>query len=606
MQHPKHGLNEQDDPTNKRDLISLIRWRLFFGILTLLAVGIVFSFIGFSDLVVLLTRFIVFDNPLAEEYWRRFFQELGIAFLVTAIITGVAQLFLIANSEKLKDRLNFFIESQVITSLKKIDETAEISRDDLDRAVKALERIEKNLQKQTEELIQTVASLEAMRQSGIVRIYASRASASEDIKRDLIAPNVTQIRLMGISLNDFVLAAQPNLNNAWKTIEQYIRSDKHLDNPKKGLDIRVMVIDPDCLGAQLRSQGEERERVAVAGRLKTDVTSTAQHLFRLQKIAKANESETGVKFEFRLYRVPPIMFLCRTDVVSYVQQYHFWRSRATDVPIPIIRYRGLAESTWDHSMHEETKIHFDWIWDQASISAEEFLLEKAVGIDRGMHSVGAVNVFNDLSEARERLLWLTKNAKKRLYIQGISLKSFFDQGDLFAAISDLVDVDIKILLLNPDSEQAYYRSFREYLFVKPKITFEEFRKNPQLHSESGLSIDTKKSISQIRNVFGSRNNGNFHVKTYDSAPACFLFIADDSALVEQYHYGKILPEKDRSGFPVLLGKDSPLVEYVDQPSDLFESNSLRCPFRLMLNHFNFVFDSCTKPVDLHQEKSVMD
>ncbi len=587
---------EPHDPAKKDDLTQLIHWRLGIGILILFAVGSAISYISYTF-------------PIPDEFLKQLAKQLGVGFIVTAAITGAAQVFLLWNSEKLKDRLDTFVEHQVITSLTRIDETTEGQKRGLEQAITSLGRIECDVEKQTQDLVQAVASLDAMRQSGIVRVYASRASACQDIARDLKDPAVTKIRLIGISLNDFVLGSQTVLNGAWKAIEELVRGERPISGRQTGLDIRVMIIDPDCLGAQLRSGGEGREFASVAGRLKTDVIQTAQHLRVLQNIARAKASSTGVRFEFRLYRVPPIMFLCRTDMVSYVQQYHFWAVREADVPIPVLRYRGLPEASGERSMHKETEIHFDWLWDKASISAEEFQDHKAVGIDRGMYSVGATNVFNDPSEARERLLWHIRHSKKRLYLQGISLKSYFDRGELLAAIKAVVDrdeVDIRILILNPECEQAYFRSFREYLLANPEITFHDFRANPRLHAESELNADTQKTLTQIKKVFGAKHRGMLKVRTYTSAPSCFLLIADDSALVEQYHYGKSLPTGDGGGSPVILGKDTPLIEYADRPSELFESDPLRRPFRLLLDHFNFVFQNCAMEMEPQPEDSGAD
>ena len=75
------------------------------------------------------------------------------------------------------------------------------------------------------------------------------------------------------------------------------------------------------------------------------------------------------------------------------------------------------------------------------------------------------------------MLWLLQHAKRRVYIQGITLRSFFDGKVLNRAINELVErgnVEIKILLLDPQSDQARYRSYREYLLNNPVMRREDF------------------------------------------------------------------------------------------------------------------------------------
>lgn len=75
------------------------------------------------------------------------------------------------------------------------------------------------------------------------------------------------------------------------------------------------------------------------------------------------------------------------------------------------------------------------------------------------------------------------------------------------------------------------------------------------------------------------------VGLYASAPACFVLRIDDRVLVEQYHYGKIVPEET----PAILGKDMPLFEYWASTPELYKSKSdpLRMPFGLLVDHFEY-------------------
>lgn len=503
-------------------------------------------------------------------------REIGKGFLIAAVITIFLKIVI--------ERQYREIENEFVQYIK----------DDISAT---LSNLKKEINENLQNLFHASASLEAMSQSGIFRIYPSRRIASEDIATDLIAPNTSKIRLIAISLNDFVRGDQPVLNRAWQEIEQYIRGHKELPKKTKSLDIKILIIDPECFGAQLRSRGECRDQCPPPGRLRTDVFETVKYLLELIKICEKNHSDSKISISFRLYRLPPLLFLCQTDDVSYVHQYHFWASRNSDVPIPVFRYTDIPQGRISKSLHREMTDHFDWIWSEASIDPDEFLRAKSVGIDKGIYQSGAVNVFNDPKIARQRIIWHINHAKKKLYIQGISLNSFFNikEPDIFAPIKRLLmnnKIEIKILLLNPDSEQAKIRSYREHLFADTNISFYEYKANPRLHINSKLFRETVETITTIKDAIMNINKGNFTAKLYDTSPACFTLIVDDFVLVEQYHFGKTIPDNFSSEEPIILGKDMPLFEY-SIPGCLYESTPARTPLILLNNHFDFVFNECS-------------
>jgi hypothetical protein len=182
----------------------------------------------------------------------------------------------------------------------------------------------------------------------------------------------------------------------------------------------------------------------------------------------AMPDQTGMTFECRLYRLPPILFLCWVDSVCYVQQYHFWSARDNRTPMPVLKFRKLSESATTYPYHKEMEHHFDWIWENASIPVTDYLEAAVVGTDRGTHQCGAVNVYTDPNKASDRIAYLLKRARTKVSIQGISLNSFFKPGALREAISSVLEngiMELQVFLLNPDSDQAKYRSYRERLFI---------------------------------------------------------------------------------------------------------------------------------------------
>jgi hypothetical protein len=454
-------------------------------------------------------------------------------------------------------------------------------------------------------LLATSESLQALAHRGITRVYAGRAEASIDIRTDLTDGSNQEIRIIGVSLNDFVRGTD-QLEQAWVSIRDVILGRRHIDDLRRGLHIRVMLIDPRCHGAILRSRGEMREPTGhPVERLRSDVDAAAKELHHLQKEAASEGTRTGVTFECRLYRLPPILFLCWTDATCYVQQYHFWTSRDNSTPIPVMKYRRLSETEAGYSYHQQMASHFDWIWQHASVALHDYLYDAAIGTDEGLNECGLANIYTD-DRGKDRMVHLLGAATRRVTIQGISLHSFFAPGPLFEAIAKLVDEgrvsSVDVLLLDPNCDQARIRSYRERLLVDD-TTYEQYVKEG-LHEKSDLYLDTQRTAAHIQTWLQRIARGKpagwtpcINVRFYSSAPACFALRIDDRVLVEQYHYGKGV----NSG-RAILGKDMPTLEYEQNVSPLYKElvDPLRNPFELLVDHLNFVIaESTSEPVRIH-------
>jgi hypothetical protein len=472
---------------------------------------------------------------------------------------------------------------------------------DTEEALGSLVRgIQDDVSVQTASLLSASTSLEALDACGIVQVYPSRVEAAEDIKADVSDPANSQIRIMGISLNDFVQGMDHKLLEAWTTIQQFVRGQRRIDS--EGLDIRVLIIDPLCRGAALRSVAESVSAAAIGTRLRNDVDAAAEALLTLERTAGVGSA--NVTFACRLYRLPPIMFLCWVDSVCYVQQYHFWSARDNRTPIPVLKFRNLPASGKTYAYHAEMRYHFDWIWENAAIPVSEYLDNAAVGTDAGTHGCATINIYGDPGKASERICHLLEGAQEKVSIQGISLHSYFKAGPLRKAISSVLEAGkaaVEVLLINPDSDQARFRSFRERLFVSPGEMYEHYI-SQGAHDNSDLAHDTRRTIDNIKEMIADLRRGKdatwkprLALGLYDTAPACFVLRIDDRVLVEQYHYGKIAKETR-----AILGKDMPLVEYARMPDRISEkvykneSNSLRRPFDLLVNHFEYVLAQASK------------
>jgi len=455
-----------------------------------------------------------------------------------------------------------------------------------------------DLKTQTDSLINSSKSLQAIHDSGIIRVFSTRLEAAPAINTDITSSNSENLLLIGISLNDFVQGAAQSDSNftllrAWDTIQKLIKGEDPLTN-RKELNIRVLIIDPYSFGAQLRSKAESESDPVYRSRLTVEVIETAKELLALSEIAKIKCKETKVTFDCRMYRIPPVLFLCWMDNLAYVQQYHFWSKRKIETPIPVIKYGKLESPLTNYPYHQELEHHFNWIWDYASIQVQDFILNEEIGIDNGMHISSAENVYTNPEKACKRIVNLLKNSNNRVTIQGISLHSYFKPGQLKQEIISLIKRGIKldVLLLDPECEQAKFRSYRECLLNTPDLIFKDYTEN--VHKDSDLYSDTKKSMNCIKQILGDiiKNSDNkqilenINIRKYKTAPACFVLRIDDKILVEQYHYGKV----DENEYRALLGKDMPLVEYNSEASPLYTNDTkrVRQPYNLLVDHLEYV------------------
>src|SRR4051794_2700252 len=201
----------------------------------------------------------------------------------------------------------------------------------------------------------------------------------------------------------------------------------------------------------------------MVGRLEGDVIDCARALDEVRRMMDTRP-DREVSLEVKLYRTAPTMFLCHTDEVAFVQQYHFWTRRLSDTPVPVLEYRAKETNVPGYPMHRELREHFEFIWQHASVNLHNFLYEEETGPDPGIGRSGLVNAYTDRSAASRRIVYMLENAKREVLIQGISLKSFFG-GD--AAIPSVMfnliaagRVPIRVLLLNPGCLQAEYRGYR--------------------------------------------------------------------------------------------------------------------------------------------------
>lgn len=482
-----------------------------------------------------------------------------------------------------------------------------------------LAEISKDIAEQRDKLADYVSSIQALSVANVTKVYENRQEASEDIKMAILDKDVTTIDIIGISLNDFLRwDANEKLCGAWHAIEKRIRN-KNESNASEKLIIRILLIDPESHGAFLRGKAEGKEDHDPT-RLPSDVKDAIGRLRRIKEEAASN----AVCLEARLYRTSPILYMVRTPKASFVQLYYFRPTHRANVDIPLWRF-GPSSTSEKRSMHDEKEIgfHFNWLWEDntASISLDDWEKAHCHGTDLTIREAHIKNMFENaeregVDQGRKRLLHLIKQeSNTKVWIKGISLQSFFrHESSLYDALYGTCfketnldrNTTIRILLIDPECEQARYRAYREYRLHDPEssCTYEQFDKEGRWKTQR-LVTDTNESIKVIQELTeklkqaGKKNC--LETRLYKSAPEAFILLTDQSVIVEQYHYGNIRTGVQTSGTQALCGKDIPQIEYekVNPPpsgENINVTDKKASPYAILEDHFNFVFEHCSRPI----------
>ena len=517
------------------------------------------------------------------EYWRHILSTVGDALFVTALISVPVKWFLTRQFDRLAEEKYELLLKKLTMAV--LDNSAALDK----RVYRHHSSVEKALRqhhgvvtKGIRDVSSSSTSLTALSDAKISRVYSRRGEAAEDIHAALEADGVDSIQIIGISLNDFLRDEDRRFHDIWKMLADFIRGRRR-GIGSKPLRIHLLLIDPDCRGAYHRAQSEERDEEP--SRLRTDLLASMNKLHRIDVEGR------DVAFEARIYRLAPIIFLVRTNFVSFVQHYYFRPSHDPDINIPVFKYR-TADVPSARCVHSELGDHFSYIWKNASISIREYLEESARGVDTGLREAGIRNVyFLDGEPRHNRIRYLIENTRTTLWIKGVSLKSFFElESDLYQAVQKVCggpEADVKILLLDPKSKQAFMRSFREYLLIHPNATHEEFTE--AIRQQQPLYKDTNSTIDNIKHdltrLLSEEQRKRVSVAQYECAPEAFILITDTVAVVEQYHYGKV---KEQGGGRI-LGGEVPLVEYEKTTDGLYE---------VFKDSFKYAYDNWSEPIPI--------
>lgn len=511
-------------------------------------------------------------------------KEVGKALFVTALISVPVKWFMTRQMDKLAEEKN----TALLKNICKDNSTywASFENKIENQYSKVSDRIKKHdecVQSEINKISACSSSLIALHDSCISKVYGSRSEAGNDMIAELKVKNLKTVQIIGISLNDFTRDENPDFHSIWKSLQDFI-SGKEKAQSHNQLKIQILVIDPDSEGAYLRSKAEERG--GEPSRLVSDVKCSMEKLFK-----KMEHVVPEVQFAVKLYRLSPIMFMFRTNFVSFVQQYYFRPIHESGLKIPIAKYTKSDEPDRS-SVHDELEEHFNWIWNNASITIEDYYVKHIRGPFNAIKDASITNIYyKNQEDRRKRIEYLVSESKNILWIKGISLKSFFQlDSDLYYALRKTCkkkDIDVRILLIDPSCEQARIRSFREYLLTHENCSLADFKvgklEKQRLHRETNDSIDSIRN--DLLPSLPPDCSSSLKVGLYSSAPEAFLLLTDEAVLVEQYHYGLII---SGAAHRRILGGNVPLTEYKKEDANIYQ---------IYKDHFEYVYTYWTKLIE---------
>jgi len=228
-----------------------------------------------------------------------------------------------------------------------------------------------------------------------------------------------------------------------------------------------------------------------------------------------------------------------------------------------------------------------------------FSTDERFSILKGVFENGVEEIFKRRDDAYKKIIEILPNAEKRVDIMGISLRRFFHkQIDYNSDIKRILEnhkADWRIMVIDPESEQALFRSLRE-----EESTYNNMIKDPysnysmasyeklfdkylNTYTKMNLYRDVHRTTDDIDSLFNQRNL-RIKLRYYRAAPVCFLAIIDESMFIELYHYGATSNERLAEQVPV------------------FEFNGSSSMYKQMSGHFEYIWDKLSKELFISDKK----
>jgi hypothetical protein len=492
----------------------------------------------------------------ADRTGARLLGELGLAVVIAVL--GITAALLFGGWDKLKTYIETQVRQDQLAELARIRRSVDhFGEQTLGTLRDVAERVRRRDQAEAHATTQNV-NADALARAGVSRAYATRVDAYRELATLLREGDTATVRIAGVRLASFVRYS----TGPWTQLLAAIR-----ERPGD-LVIRVLLIDPFCEAAWrlTHPRGDGTNPTVLETELRRQVYLTADRL--LAQAAELAREAPGVSLDVRLYQADPLAFTVVTDQAAYVQPYLGGRSQ-----VPVLVYPPGGDG------YGTVISRFDEIWATRSRSYGSVVERHELGIAAGVRQSGIRNIYKQAQLADARVAAMIRSADRRVWIQGISLKATFNR-ELDDAMDTLVgrtDVDVRLLVLDPDCEQAYFKTYS--LFQGRFASFAEYRaQGEELHRQTELYHDIQESLRRIRRTIAD-GAGHFSLRTYRSAPQAFVLIADDRALVEQYHYAPTRPGQDLRDLRLT---QLPLIEVGPGPSSVYP---------VLCDHYDFVFTS---------------
>lgn len=498
--------------------------------------------------------------------------QLGTGLLVGAVGAALVQAFVMSTPQKMREFVDELRSRPREATLE--DRLAELTAE-----------------LRAHDLRTRTAAGDVLGRLGVVDVFTSAEDTMACISAFLADPAATEVRLLGLSLSTWFGGRRYSRGVDWpgRQLEQLLLDPDPESARPGGLHVRVLLLDPACLSLRLLTHGTGSESSEELERLRNEIHEVAEHLSRLSREVASRRN--GSSIQVRFYRAVPPFFLFAVRQGVFMRSYY--HGLAADP-------RAVASAAvWhfsaDSAACQATCRHFDAIWDTGSMPCEESLRHKAIGTDQGINESGIINIYTERESAQERINWLISHARKRVWIQGVSLSHHLSPPleEVMLRLLRNPAIDTRVLILDPDSDQAIRKSYRDYLLDQDGSThvdYDKYAQDRHLHNASDIYDRLRHSAQRFRSMSVKAAAANFQVRQYACAPTSYILIADDHALIEQFHYGKPVNVNDSIQAQLQLAREMPLVEYIRPKSDLFPPKPGLNPLAVIEDHFTQVFE----------------
>src|SRR6266568_1641398 len=239
------------------------------------------------------------------------------------------------------------------------------------------------------------ATGDALTRMGVLDVFTVTEDAAAEMSRTLADPSLAEVRLLGLSLSSWFGGRGHRRGADWpgQRLERMLLGKEPGPARPGGIRVRVLLLDPACLGLRLLTYGAGSDAGAELERLRNEIRETAEHLSRLG--SDVARRRTGDSLQLRFSRAVPPFFLFAAQQSAFMRSYY--HGLATDPRAP------AAAAVWHFSAeslaYQATCRHFDTIWDTDSVPAEELLRHKSIGMDQGISESGIVNIYTNRESA---------------------------------------------------------------------------------------------------------------------------------------------------------------------------------------------------------------